>query len=300
MHFPNRTSIASNGPDSSMASPLHIGILVEARYRDQTQPAGLRAALQRRNHKVVMIDPEDLTDEISTIPSFHGLDLLVARGRSWHLLFLLAWAELKGLRTINRRASIGAVHNKAEMAIALVTAGLPTPRTFVGTIGQFTGQISLSCYPLILKPIFGDNCSGLSIVQTRAELERVRLESVVLAQQYLPSDGHDLKLYGIGEQVWAVRKPAAFGRPPRYDDKIELLPVTPDMQALGRRCAELFGLELYGADCIQTADGLVVIEVNDFPNYTGVPDADDRLANYITSYKSINKHRKPGVDRKLR
>ena len=50
---------------------------------------------------------------------------------------------------------------------------------------------------------------------------------------------------------------------------------------LARRCGKLFGLELYGVDCLQTDAGTVVIEVNEFPNYTGVPGADEKLADYV-------------------
>ena len=149
----------------------------------------------------------------------------------------------------------------------------------------------MASYPLILKPIFGDNCQGLRLVHNPDEL--TVLESpdlVVLAQHFVPSDGYDLKLYGIGDEIWAVRKPSPFNEPGRvpsisrsnrHDSRAELLPLTPALRELGRRCRELFGLELYGVDCIQTSAGPVVIEVNEFPNYTGVPDADQRLTDYV-------------------
>jgi glutathione synthase/RimK-type ligase-like ATP-grasp enzyme len=47
------------------------------------------------------------------------------------------------------------------------------------------------------------------------------------------------------------------------------------------RCGELFDLELYGVDLIETEDGPYVIEVNCFPGYKGVPEADRLLAEYI-------------------
>jgi glutathione synthase/RimK-type ligase-like ATP-grasp enzyme len=50
---------------------------------------------------------------------------------------------------------------------------------------------------------------------------------------------------------------------------------------LASRCRRAFGLDLYGIDCIPTDDGPVVIEVNEFPNYTGVPQASERLADYV-------------------
>jgi ribosomal protein S6--L-glutamate ligase len=61
----------------------------------------------------------------------------------------------------------------------------------------------------------------------------------------------------------------------------ELVPISQELVDLGRRCGELFGLELYGVDCILTPDGPAVIEINEFPNYTAVPNADERLTDYV-------------------
>jgi ribosomal protein S6--L-glutamate ligase len=139
-------------------------------------------------------------------------------------------------------------------------------------------------YPLILKPIFGDNARGLRTVKSRADIASLEWpEPMVLAQRYVAGAGRDLKLYGIGRQVWAVRKPSPLNGRVGTSDKVEPVETTPALQDLGRRCADLFGLELYGVDCIETEDGPVVIEVNDFPNFTGVPDADNKLAQYLTS-----------------
>ncbi len=59
------------------------------------------------------------------------------------------------------------------------------------------------------------------------------------------------------------------------------MPLSQELVDLARRCRELFGLELYGVDCILTPDGPTVIEINEFPNYTAVPNADKRLADYV-------------------
>jgi ribosomal protein S6--L-glutamate ligase len=213
------------------------------------------------------------------------LDLVVGRGRSPALFCVLTGAEHRHTPTINRRAAIAAVHNKAEMAVALAAAGVPTPKTFLGTPGDLMAQVPTACYPLIVKPSFGDNCVGLRILERAEELAALTWpEPLVLAQQYLVSDGKDLKLYVIGDEVWAVRKPSPLGAGGhRSAAGVELVPCTAFLRNLGRRCGELFGLELYGVDCLATPDGPFVIEVNDFPNYTGVPAADERLAKYVVS-----------------
>ncbi|MFN8454150.1 MAG: hypothetical protein U0401_05660 [Anaerolineae bacterium] len=274
-----------------MKKQIHVGVLVEQRYLTQVQPHGLSAILQAQGHRVTLLDPQAAYYELGNPDWLDNFDLIVARGRSWALLSLLAWAEIRKTPTINRRAAVAAVHNKADMAVTLATGGLPTPRTLFGPVEHLAVQLSDTYYPLILKPIFGDNCRGLRVVNVPGELAGLKWpEPVALAQHYLPNDGYDLKLYGIGDEVWAVRKPSPHGNKQRssgrakaHSPKAELLPLTPALRQLAERCRTLFGLDLFGVDCIQTLDGPVVIEVNDFPNYTGVPQADEHLAEYVIS-----------------
>jgi glutathione synthase/RimK-type ligase-like ATP-grasp enzyme len=259
--------------------PKSLGVLVEQRYLSHAQPAGMVAALRARGHDVFTIDPEAIAAEAGDPDWLYDIDLVVGRGRSLALLCLLTWAESCGARTINRRAAIAAVHNKAEMAVRLAAEGLPTPKTFLGHPGELAATVPRDSYPLILKPSFGDNCQGLELVEGPGELASLSWpEPLVLAQEFLPTDGNDLKLYVVGGEVWAVRKPSPLtdrnGAP-------ELIAQTPELTQLARRCGDLFGLELYGVDCLETEAGTVVVEVNEFPNYTGVPDADDTLADYV-------------------
>jgi ribosomal protein S6--L-glutamate ligase len=215
---------------------------------------------------------------------FASLDAIVARGRSWALLALVGWAETRGRLTINRREAIAAVHNKAQMSIALASSGIPIPPTFFGSVEYLAREIPRESYPIILKPIFGDNSRGLLVVNAPEELSRTDWpEPVALAQRYFQTDGYDLKLYGIGDEIWTVRKPSPFNaRAENEQSKEGLLPITPELEDLGRRCGRLFGLDLFGVDCIETEDGVLVIEINDYPNYTSVPDANQRLADYVT------------------
>ena len=262
---------------------MRIGVLAEQRYLAQSQPAGLISALRDLGVDVAVIDPQAAIFKLGDNHWLEGYELLVGRGRSWGLLCLLGWAEGHGVPTINQRAAISAVHNKADMAVSLAHAGLPTPQTFLGAVEHLAREIDPPLYPLILKPIFGDNCRGLQVVRTPHEMAEIDWpEAVALAQVYHQTDGYDLKLYGIGGEVWAIRKPSPFNpRSESQSDLSGLLPLTPELETLGRRCGEIFGLELYGVDCIQTPDGTFVIEVNDYPNYTSVPDANQRLADYV-------------------
>lgn len=259
-------------PARNGARPL-IGILAEERYLAQRQPAGLCAALQRDGHGPLL-----LGDGFADAP-LEALDLIVARGRSAHLLELLCRAEALGVRTINRSSSIVAVRDKAAMSRALAAAGLPVPATVWGRISLVADAFGPDRYPLIVKPVYGDNSRGIAIVRSRAELLALPWnEPSAIVQELIPSDGYDLKLYVIGSEVFAARKPS----PVTGDASLPAqdVPVTGALRALALRCGLLFGLELFGVDCVETKDGPLVIEVNDFPNYTGIPGADERLARY--------------------
>lgn len=260
---------------------LGVAILVERRYLSQRQPAGLDDALCRRGHHVRLVDPRSVW-AVGDAGWLDEVDVVVPRGRSLQLLALLSCAERLGIPVVNGRSAIGAVHNKLEMAGALVGSGVPTPETFAAPLDHLAEHVPGGAYPLVLKPTFGDNGHGLVIVDAPERLASVDWhEPVALAQHLVPSDGLDLKLYGIEDEVWAIRKPSPLRRPASPSLAGGPVELTPELAELGRRCGELFRLELYGADCVETPDGPLVIEVNEFPNYTGVPEADERLADLV-------------------
>jgi glutathione synthase/RimK-type ligase-like ATP-grasp enzyme len=263
-----------------------IGIAAEARYLAQRQPAGLIAALTRAGHPLLFLDPESAAPA-----SLRGLDVVVARGRSAALLDLLGHAEAAGVATVNPRAAVAAVLDKAEMARALAAAGIPSPATRVGALDAIARASRPEDFPMVVKPIFGDNARGVRVVSSRDELARLPWsEPLALAQPFVPSDGDDLKLYVAGASVWAVKKPSPIaqrGGPAR------LVPATPALEDLAHRCGRLFGLELFGVDCIETPRGPVVIEVNDFPNYTGIDGVNERLARHVVARATACRMERP-------
>jgi glutathione synthase/RimK-type ligase-like ATP-grasp enzyme len=59
------------------------------------------------------------------------------------------------------------------------------------------------------------------------------------------------------------------------------VPVTPQVREIALRCGEAMGLSLYGLDVIESPDGPVVVDVNYFPGYKGVPGAAAAIADHI-------------------
>jgi ribosomal protein S6--L-glutamate ligase len=246
------------------------------------------ASLKEAGHSVVVVDPEERTFNAGDHHWLQNIDVGVARGRSWGVLCLLRWLEIQGVPTINPRAAIASVHNKAEMAVALSAAGIPTPRTWLGSPHMVAQQLAGKDFPVIVKPVFGDNCHGLECVSSCEQLIALQWpEPLAIVQQFIPGLASDLKLYCIGRRVWAVRKPSPLGTvffPNLVPHAPQLLPVTAAWRDLALRCGEVFDLQLFGVDCLQTEAGTLVIEVNEFPNYSAVPGADQELSNYLLAF----------------
>jgi ribosomal protein S6--L-glutamate ligase len=255
-----------------------IGVAVEDRYRTQPQPAGMIAALASFGD-VELVEVRETTD-------LAGCDVLVARGRSAVIIGLLGAAEALGVRTINTAGAVRGVLDKIVMHNQLVAAGVAVPETWTGPFSVLRRHLGGQRDPLVVKPVFGDNCRDVTVVADGDALqEMVWNEPRAIVQRHLPNDRFDVKLYGIGDDVWVVRKPS-----PLYRDSTGSAPsasstlvATTEHVALAHRCRDAFGLDLYGVDCIATDDGLVVIEVNDFPNYTGIVDADEHLARFAVA-----------------
>ena len=88
---------------------MRIAILAEERYLAQKQPADLVAALTARGERVAVIEPDSDAARLDDTGWLDDFDLVVARGRSWCVLCVLACAEARGIRTINRRRAIAFV-----------------------------------------------------------------------------------------------------------------------------------------------------------------------------------------------
>lgn len=256
-----------------------ITVLVEQRYLGQLQPRQLVHALRERGDEVTVVHDHEPARVWES--ALRSAEVIVARGRSARLIEGLRVAQLQGIPTIDGHESVSAVRDKRIMTARLREAGIPMPRTWLGTAPEILDELETrpaTSSRLIVKPAFGDNSEGIAIVDDTRDLSAIGGPLVV--QELVESDGVDVKLYVIGQRVWAVRKPSPVVKC-ETGSPLGPIPVTDEMAALAHACGSAFGLTVYGVDCLQTADGLIVIEVNDFPNYTSVPDAADQLAAHL-------------------
>lgn len=260
--------------ETTRCRATNVGLACEERYLGQAQPSGMLRALDRMGVPV-----------LDTANGLHGCDVVVARGRSEAAIEVLERAEARGIPTVNSSGSVRNVVDKAIMHERLTLAGIPQPETWIGAWPALADGLAHLDHMLVVKPVRGDNSRDVHVLPNGAALAGLHFPYAdAIVQRYLPNDGYDLKLYGIGRHVWAVRKPSPLR--PDLGSAAALVATSPRHTTLGRRCARAVGLDLFGVDCIDTPHGLLVIEINDFPNYSGIDGADEMLAEFVLAQAS--------------
>ena len=135
-------------------------------------------------------------------------------------------------------------------------------------------------YPIIVKPVFGDNAEGIVVLEEPADLLRLRWrDPELIAQEYRPGSGADLKLYVIEDFIAAVRRPSPIS--PCTARSLGGVTVNDSLREIVNRVSKVFGLRFFGVDCLEVDGRLEVLEVNDFPNYSSVPNASEVLARRV-------------------
>jgi ribosomal protein S6--L-glutamate ligase len=257
-------------------------ILTDRRYLEQRMPSALIAWLRAQGHQpsVVVADEDARVSAItplagSSLPSaWAGLepgDVVVARSRDPYALALLEEAEARGARPVDGAQAVQRVRDKVTCALGLAHRGLPVPPTLLARRAADVSDLPAAAFPLVVKPVLGDNARGVRIVARREELDDVAWDSGAhIAQAYVEAGGFDVKLYVAGDHVWATRRPGPLSD---LDDPVVTVPVTPALRAIADGCRAEFGLRLFGADVVEGEAGPAIVDVNEFPNYTGVEDA---------------------------
>jgi ribosomal protein S6--L-glutamate ligase len=263
-----------------------VCVLSDDRYLRQRMPAALIRELERADLPVRVVKANDVVARVGADPwadLAHG-DVVVARTRNSFGLALLRAAERPGVAVLPHWESVTHVRNKARAVATLAERGIPMPRTLLGESPAALKRLSVTDFPLLLKPHLGDNASGIILVRHPLELDDLAWpDGLVVAQEFIDSGSVDLKLYGVGEQLWAVRRPSPLAGSDRLIRAPELIDPTPELVRLARACREAFDLELYGVDVLDSPRGPLVVDVNEFPNYTGVEQAPLAIAELVRS-----------------
>lgn len=280
---------------------MRLCFVVESRYRNDSMPLQVAQRLTEWGHDVTVLEPalDPLDVATFTAERFDAVVLkTVADGPGLTLLELVVAG---GGVTVNDVAGIRRARDKA-VAIGLAWRhGLPVPATwFAPTIEQFAG-LSQAAFPLVVKPANGSSGEDVHVAYSRTDLSGLVERYPAgggqfwLGQRYVPNPGVDLKLYATGEGVYAELRTSPLVAEATDPDR--LVPVPADLAELVERVGQIFGLDIFGIDLVQGADGWVIVDINDFPSFRLVPDAARRVGGTILRLAAARRVESVGEER---
>jgi ribosomal protein S6--L-glutamate ligase len=211
-------------------------------------------------------------------------DLYALKSHTELSLSLAGVLHAQGAQIMEPYPCCAATQNKIIASRILRAAGVPTPRTWTMGDPELLAEVA-EHDRLIVKPYMGHRGARISIVSDadglRAAAAANPTDDPLIVQELIPGPGHDLKIYVVGDQVFAVRKTFSERSFTIAGDPV---PVDTEVRDAALRVGQALGLGLYGLDMIEAPDGPVVVDVNYFPGYKGVPDAGAMIADYIDNY----------------
>jgi ribosomal protein S6--L-glutamate ligase len=221
-----------------------------------------------------------LPEEGAPLPTWlSDAELVVQRGLGLPALGTVLPLEQAGVRCCNRIAATIALKDRALTVRALAGAEVPVPATVAAA--QWPELLDLTTgRPVVVKVAAERVGRGLGVlVAASGRLPpQAPFPGPFIAQDFVPSDGRDYKLYVAGRHAAGLVK--RWPRP-TGDELGTPFAVDAELTGIARRVGTALGLEIYGVDVLYGPHGPVVVDVNPFPGFRGVPGAAASIARHL-------------------
>jgi len=273
---------------------MRVGFLHSLIRKDEKL---LIAELRRRpGIELVFLDDRRLVFDFRARPEVDVvLERSINHSRAMHALRLFEGA---GTPCVNAYEVSRRCGDKILTAASLAEESVPQPDARVA----FTPESALDAieelgYPVVLKPAVGSWGRLLSKINDRDAAETV-LEhksilgsyhhSIFFVQKYVAKGGRDIRSFVVGDECVAAihRTSEHWITNTARGGLAGNCPVTPELADLSLRAAAAVGGGVLAVDLFESADGLLVNEVNytmEFRNSIGVTGVDipERIVSYL-------------------
>ena len=212
-------------------------------------------------------------------------DVLLQRSVSYYRgLYLTASLEYLGFKVINRFEVGQTCGNKLITSIKLAENKIPSPKTQFA----FSAESGLECiknngFPLVLKPIVGSWGRGIyplrdletaSMIIEMREEDDSPLSRIYYIQEMVDRPPRDIRCIVVGDQavtaIYRYSSQSEWRTNVARGGKVELAPITKEIEDLALRAAKAVGGGILGVDMMEDKDhGLVVHEVNNTVEFRG-------------------------------
>ena len=251
----------------------------------------LAAVLDRlgSRHNAITWDPRVGALPVFPEPRQQGqdADVYLLKSRSPQARALAHTAQLAGARVVNTPQATSAALDRWTMATRLDLAGVPAPRTmsFPTLHALADDQTQSLPWPLVVKSRASARGDLVQLVRSRDDLRALLPQwgdVPVIAQEFTPNDGFDIKFWVIGAELSAARRRSAL----ESSDKSSDLPIEPgelpeEWTDAALRSGQALGLDLFGVDLLICDGHPVVIDVNAFPGFQGARHPEESMLRFI-------------------
>jgi len=265
-----------------MTAPLRIAYLLEPHPTERGAPwvsevtATVVEALRVRGALVELVVPEHGAWAVTGPRPVHDLAVLKSE-RAAALALAAVWAAA-GVAVVNAPAAVALARDKVVATAVLAAADVPVPASFMaadpGRLAPLLGE-----GPLWVKRPDGTKGAGVRRVAAAADLAGAGAAGVLLAQREVPSHGLDVKIYAVGDQLWATERP--FPARTEAEKRGRPAALAPALARAALRAGGALGLSLFGVDILASAGALAVVDVNAYPGYKGVAGAPAAIAELL-------------------
>jgi [lysine-biosynthesis-protein LysW]--L-2-aminoadipate ligase len=241
---------------------------------------------QSKGIKSKIVDAKTLTiGTHSKTNDFLLGDVILQRSVSYYRgLYLTACLEFLGFKVINGFEVGQICGNKLIASIRLAESKIPTPKTlFAFSAESGLETIKKTGFPIVLKPVVGSWGRGIyplrdfetarMIIEMREE-DDSPLSRIYYIQEMVDRPPRDIRCIVIGDQVltaiYRYSSQSEWRTNVALGGKVELAPITKEMEDLALSAAEAVGGGILGVDMMEDKNrGLVVHEVNNTVEFRG-------------------------------
>jgi ribosomal protein S6--L-glutamate ligase len=227
-----------------------------------------------------------------TLPADYGrgtaADVVLLKSRTPQARRAARAAERAGSLVVNSPAATEAALDRAATAHALECAGVPAPRTrSFAALRDLAADGAGLGWPLVVKSRTSSRRDLVRLVSSPAELRGLLPEwadEPVVAQEFVASDGFDIKVWVIGADLSAARRRSALESVDKSaDERLGVADLPEDWTRTARAAGAALGLQLYGVDLLITDGAPVVVDVNPFPGFRGAHDPAGSLLRFVST-----------------
>ncbi|MDQ4016776.1 MAG: lysine biosynthesis protein LysX [Thermoproteota archaeon] len=262
---------------------IEVSIICDkVRFEEKT----LYEKTQKKGIKSKIVDAKTITiGTHSKKKDFLLGDVLLQRSVSYYRgLYLTASLEFLGFKVINRFEVGQTCGNKLITSIKLAENKIPSPKTqFAFSAESGLESIKNNGFPLVLKPIVGSWGRGIyplrdletanMIIEMREE-DDSPLSRIYYIQEMVDRPPRDIRCIIVGDQavtaIYRYSSQSEWRTNVARGGKVELAPITKEIEDLALRAAKAVGGGILGVDMMEDKHhGLVVHEVNNTVEFRG-------------------------------